>query len=391
MPGAEAPGRDVEEGVHVEHSGGSGGLVMRTFASRRRLSARAWAKIAAGVALGVVGFTLLMLHFGGDSSVLVPEKNPDAEQGTVLHGGTPAPGDPTERPPETDPPLETVPPLSTATQAPEPASRGGVPTGAEAYELRVVAEYPHDPAAFTQGIEYDQYCPTGPDSCEDTFLESTGLYGESTLRRVRLSTGEVIWSRDLDSKHFGEGSARVGDKLYQLIWQTGEVYLWDLSSEPATRETLLPGPLSDGWGLAYDGQSLIATDSGDTLHFLAPGDSLTREKSVKVTSRGRPVPRLNELEVVQGEVWANVWYRDCVARIDKDSGNVIAWIDARPLHQRVLDDHGMGADVLNGIAWDAATGRLWLTGKLWPKVYEVEVVPAAQGVTAEALQTACMP
>ena len=225
---------------------------------------------------------------------------------------------------------------------------------------RVVAEYPHDPEAYTQGLVF----------VDGVLYEGTGLNGESSLRRVDLETGEVEQAVELRPRFFGEGIAVVEDGIFQLTWQNGLAILFD-------RETFEPVDTfsyeTEGWGLTTDGERLIM--SGGTNH-LVFRDLETFEVLgvVAVTDGERPVHLLNELEYVNGEVWANVYRTDFIARIDPETGTVVGWIDLTGLLSEE-DRAGREVDVLNGIAYDPASGRLFVTGKLWPKLYEIELVP----------------
>lgn len=225
---------------------------------------------------------------------------------------------------------------------------------------RVVATYDHDPDAFTQGLDY----------VGGVFYEGTGLNGRSSLRIVEIETGKVLHRRDLDARHFGEGIVVLGDRVYQLTWRTNTCFLYD-------RETLEPAGSftydGEGWGLATDGERLVMSDGSDTLTFRDP-QTFAVTGRVRVRDGGEPVARLNELEVVGDEVWANVWITERIARIDPDTGCVNAWIDLAGLKASLPTADPSAIDVLNGIAWDEATRRLFVTGKLWPKLFEIELV-----------------
>ncbi|MDP9370406.1 MAG: glutaminyl-peptide cyclotransferase [Chloroflexota bacterium] len=233
-------------------------------------------------------------------------------------------------------------------------------TSAPVYGYRVVREYPHDPTAFTQGLVY----------ADDVLYEGTGLNGESTLRRVDLETGMVLKQTALDAKHFGEGIAIVDDRIYQITWQTHTAFVYD-------RETLKPLTTlrypTEGWGLATDGERLIMSDGTNRLFFRDP-DTFKALNRVAVCDGNQPVPDLNELEYVDGEIWANVWQSDRIARIDPQTGRVTGWIDLSGLLP-VEESEGQAVDVLNGIAHDPGTGRIFVTGKLWPKLFEIELIP----------------
>lgn len=221
--------------------------------------------------------------------------------------------------------------------------------------VEVVARYPHDRGAYTQGLVWH----------DGVIYESTGLQGESTLRRVDLETGEVLTRIDLAGDHFGEGVAIIGDRLYQLTWRSGVAFVYDLTTLAVVDSLHYEG---EGWGLTHDGTSLIMSDGSDRLKFLDPADfRVLRE--VQVRDRGAPLTSLNELEFINGEVWANVYQSDYIVRIDPESGDVEGWIDLSSLLSR--EDRTGGVDVLNGIAWDSAGARLLVTGKRWPYVFHV--------------------
>lgn len=225
---------------------------------------------------------------------------------------------------------------------------------------RVVAEYPHDPEAYTQGLVF----------IDGVLYEGTGLNGQSSLRRVDLETGDVLQAVELRPRYFGEGIAVVEDGIFQLTWQNGLAILFD-------RETFEPVDTfsyeTEGWGLTTDGERLIM--SGGTNHLVFRDlETFAVQGVVAVTDGEMPVALLNELEYVNGEVWANVYRTDFIARIDPDTGTVVGWIDLSGLLSEE-DRAGREIDVLNGIAYDAASDRLFVTGKLWPKLYEIEVVP----------------
>lgn len=224
---------------------------------------------------------------------------------------------------------------------------------------RVVKAYPHDAEAYTQGLIY-----------RDGFLfESTGLNGRSTVRKVKLETGEVVQQHRVNQAHFAEGLTEWHGQLIQLTWRSNIAFVYDLVSL-APRQTLTVS--GEGWGLTHDQQTFILSDGTEYLRFLERG-RFREIRRVAVGDGGVPVKDLNELEYVRGEVYANVWHTDRIARISPESGRVTRWIDLRGLMSTVyqLDPEA----VLNGIAYDDATGRLFVTGKLWPKLFEIEVVP----------------
>lgn len=222
----------------------------------------------------------------------------------------------------------------------------------------VVKSYPHDPNAFTQGLQF----------VDGVFYEGTGLNGRSTIRRVQVDTGEVLQRRDLSSQHFGEGITVFKGELFQLTWQSKLAFVYDAKGFAERRVLRYTG---EGWGLTNDGTNLIMSDGTEFLRILDPA-TFAEKKRVRVTAAGTALKNLNELEWVRGEVFANVWQTDYVARIDPATGTVKGYIDFRGL---LSARERQNTDVLNGIAYDAAGDRLFVTGKLWPRVFEVKVVP----------------
>jgi glutaminyl-peptide cyclotransferase len=218
--------------------------------------------------------------------------------------------------------------------------------------------YPHDPEAFTQGLIW-----------RDGFLyESTGLEGRSSLRRVKLETGEVLQKVDVAPELFAEGLTEWKHHLLQLTWTSQVGFIYDLRSFSNLGRFRYSG---EGWGLTHDGQSLILSDGSSILRFLNPNDfRVTRKLQVK--DSGKPVTSLNELEWIRGEVWANVWQTSLIACISPVDGRVLRWIDLDGLLP--LEDRERGADVLNGIAYDEQHDRVFVTGKRWPKLFEIRVL-----------------
>jgi glutamine cyclotransferase len=222
---------------------------------------------------------------------------------------------------------------------------------------RVVNRFPHDTGAYTQGL----FFPNGK------LYEGTGLVGESSIREVDLPTGRVLRSTDLDGEHFGEGIALVNNRLYQLTWQSGIALVYDVQTFAVLDTIEYQG---EGWGLTWDGQSLIMSDGTPTLRFRDPHDFRVI-RSIEVRDKNVPLKELNELEFVNGEILANVYRTDYIVRIDPNSGNVLGWIDLKGLLRP--EEKTGNVDVLNGIAWDAATQRLFVTGKRWPALFEIVV------------------
>jgi glutamine cyclotransferase len=229
----------------------------------------------------------------------------------------------------------------------------------ETVPYEVVFTVPHDSAAYTQGLLY-----------HDRFLwESTGRYGESTVRKVDGRTGRVLMSRSLPDSLFGEGLAMVGTELVQLTWKTGVAFVYDLDSLQVRRTLRYDG---EGWGLCFDGEHLYMTNGTDSLYARDP-ETFAIERAVGVTAAGRPVPNLNELECVGEHVFANVYREDRIVQIDKASGRVLRAIDGYQLRLAA----GLPYDddtVLNGIAHDPATGVFFLTGKLWPNLFGIRLL-----------------
>ena len=234
-------------------------------------------------------------------------------------------------------------------------------TGAQvvSYSYRVVRSYPHDRSAWTQGLVYK----------DGLLLESTGLYGHSSLRKVRLETGEVTELKALPDEYFGEGIALFDDRVVQLTWRSRIGLVYDASSLESVGSFAYS---TEGWGLTHDGERLIMSDGSATLRFLDPTTfQLTGQLDVR-DDRG-PVTQLNELEYVRGAVYANVWQTDLIVIISPRTGRVVGRADLAGLLTQ--GELGQGADVLNGIAYDPDSDRLFVTGKLWPRVFEIVLVP----------------
>jgi glutamine cyclotransferase len=230
-------------------------------------------------------------------------------------------------------------------------------SGVPVYGYRIVNAYPHDPEAFTQGLIFHN----------GHLYEGTGLHGASSLRKVELETGKVIKRHDLSEKYFGEGIAFCGNSLIQLTYQSKVGFIYDLD----LRQTGSFTYPTEGWGLTCDGSRLILGDGTATLRWL---DAKTFKivKQITVTDQGRPVDHLNELEFVKGEIFANIWKTDTIARISPDTGDVTGWIDLGGLAQQFESTTPL--DCLNGIAYDAQGDRLFVTGKLWPKLFEIQLI-----------------
>lgn len=246
-------------------------------------------------------------------------------------------------------------PQSSPTEAP-PAAASEAP---ERLAVKVVSIRPHDPAAYTQGLLLH----------DGALFESTGLHGSSSLREVDPRTGEVKRKVSLPRATFAEGLALVGDRLIQLTWQEQKAFLYRLADFNLTGELRYDG---EGWGLCWDGRRLVMTDGSDRLTFRDP-QTFAVLGEVRATLAGQPVNQLNELECVEGAVYANVWQTDDIVRIDPASGQVTAVIDASGL---LTPAERQRAEVLNGIAWDPTAKTFLITGKLWPKMFEVTFVPS---------------
>ncbi len=241
----------------------------------------------------------------------------------------------------------------------ETAARGE--ERAPVYGFRVVRSFPHDPNAFTQGLAVRG----------NRFYESTGLYGRSSVRIVEIETGRVLARRPLPPNHFGEGLALFGNQIYQLTWHEGICHVYDATTLDRLFGLEYEG---EGWGLTHDGRHFVLSDGTSTLRFMHP-DSFTVLRRLKVHEAGHPLERLNELEFVRGEIWANVWHSDRIARIDPETGRVLAWIDLTGIIDLRPDSPVEPQNVLNGIAYDPDNDRIFVTGKLWPRMFEIELVP----------------
>src|SRR5262245_17219829 len=234
-------------------------------------------------------------------------------------------------------------------------------TNLPVFGYQVVRSYPHDPTAFTQGLEY----------ADGIFYEGTGLNGRSSIRRVKVETGEVLEKRDVPSQYFGEGITIWKSDLIELTWQSEIGFVYDKKTLQQKGSFKY---LGEGWGLTHDGSNLIMSDGTERLRLLDPA-TFTERRRLHVMDGDYPVRSLNELEYVKGEILANIWQTDYIARIAPD-GKVVGWIDLSgllsPIERSLVDASG---GVLNGIAYDAAKDRLFVTGKLWPKVFEIKIVP----------------
>lgn len=269
------------------------------------------------------------------------------------------------------PPTATVTPTSSAlpdhptpsntpqpTTKPTPLLSSIPPDLSSLASYKVIRQYPHDPQAFTQGLVYD----------EGIFFESTGLYGQSSLRRVDLETGQVLHQITLDPRYFAEGLVLWDDSLVQLTWKENTGFVYDRDTFELRAIFSYTG---EGWGLTHDDTNLIMSDGTHQLRFLDP-QTFAEVRRIDVLDNGLPVNRLNELEYIQGEIYANIWQTDIILRIDPADGTILGKIDLTGLLPR--EELNAPADVLNGIAYDPASNRLFVTGKLWPNLYEIMLV-----------------
>lgn len=242
-------------------------------------------------------------------------------------------------------------PAATPPQAPSPPA---IPV----YNAEVVHTYPHDVTAFTEGLFY----------LNGFLYESTGLEQHSSIRKVRLETGEVLQKRDISAEYFGEGIVNWKGRIVSLTWRTQVGFVFDLASFKLQRQFSYVG---EGWGLTQNGREIIMSDGTSQLRFLDP-DTLQETHRIEVTLRGKPLPNVNELEWVKGEIYANVWQTNWILRIDPSNGRVIGVIDLRGILPKADIIPGQ-TDVLNGIAYDAKNDRLFVTGKNWPKLFEIRL------------------
>lgn len=236
---------------------------------------------------------------------------------------------------------------------------GATPNSTPHYTYEVVNVFPHDPDAFTQGLLFN----------EGMLYEGTGLYGQSSLRRVDLGSGAVLALVTLPESYFGEGITIVGDKVYQLTWREGTGFIYHKESFELQQQFTYT---TEGWGITYDGARLIMSDGSAKLSFWDP-DSLAELGTVEVHDETGPIVRLNELEYIEGEIFANIWQTDRIARIEPTTGEIIGWIDLSGLLSPT--DRTAATDVLNGIAYLPESKRLFVTGKLWPKLFEIRLLP----------------
>jgi glutaminyl-peptide cyclotransferase len=240
---------------------------------------------------------------------------------------------------------------------PDSAAQPSPARGTPVYQHRVVRSYPHDRKAFTQGLVYR----------DGVFYESTGLYGESSLRKVAIETGEVLRRHDVEARYFAEGLSEWGETLVQLTWTTGVAIAYDRETFKEVRRFAYTG---EGWGLTRTDRHFVMSDGSATLKLLDPS-TFAQVSTLQVRDEHGPVTALNELEMVRGVIFANVWQSYRIAMIAPDSGMVSGWLDLTGL---LPASERSRVDVLNGIAYDGHGDRLFVTGKWWPTVFQVEVI-----------------
>jgi glutamine cyclotransferase len=256
-------------------------------------------------------------------------------------------------------PFDSISPSASISSSPIDSSSSPTPSTVVNFGYEIIKVYPHDTGAFTEGLAFDAI---------GKLYEGTGLKGKSSLRQVDLTTGKVLRQYDLPAEYFGEGIAVYQEKIIQLTWQSHIGFVYNKG------EFALLGDFSynsEGWGLTYDGTHLIMSDGTANLYFLNP-ETFKVMNTVAVNDDGAPVNNINELEYINGQVYANIWKTDKIAIIDPATGRITGWVDLSGL----LASQGYTGkvDVLNGIAYDAGTQRLFITGKYWPYIFEIKLV-----------------
>lgn len=319
----------------------------------------AWPKsVVASIIIGVaVVMALLVTNLGHSSTRAISETATAPAQPAAVAPtatltpaqftptATPSPTVAPEAPPTSSPPAENE---TAASQATTP----------QFYSYQVINTYPHDRAAFTQGLIYE----------DGILYEGTGLRGQSSLRKVILESGEVTQMITLPEQFFGEGITIFGDRIIQLTWQSRIGFVYDKESFELLQQFAYP---TEGWGITHDDQQLIMSDGTANLYFWDP-DTLAEIGRVEVRDGNEPVRWLNELEYINGEIYANIWKTTRIARISPETGQVLGWIELAGL--LAPEDLLERVDVLNGIAYDAAGDRLFVTGKWWPKLFEIDLL-----------------
>ena len=249
------------------------------------------------------------------------------------------------------------------TPIPHIASENNSPSSSDVepaslFTYTIINTFPHDTSAFTQGLVY----------ADSIFYEGTGLFGASSIRKVSPTTGEVLQVRNNSSAFFGEGITILNNKLYQITWQAQTCFVYDKDTFEIVGQFSYP---TQGWGLTHDGASLIMSDGTSNIYFRDP-NTFAEIKRIQVFDETGPIKNLNELEYIKGAIYANIWLTDRIAKIDPQTGRIISWIDLTdllPQNERKNTDA-----VLNGIAYDPDTDRLFVTGKWWPKIFEIKLV-----------------
>lgn len=231
------------------------------------------------------------------------------------------------------------------------------------YSYKVINTYPHDKNAFTQGLVFEN----------GSLYESTGLKGNSSLRRIDLKNGKVLQIHNLSEQYFAEGITIFEDRIIQLTWQSNIGFVYDKNSFELIQEFNYS---TEGWGITNDGKYLIMSDGTSKLHFLDP-KTFEEVRQIDVLDNNMPISRLNELEYINGEIYANVWLTDRIARISPENGKVLGWIDLKGL---LNEEENEEVDVLNGIAYDKKNDRLFVTGKFWSKLFEIKLIVIKQEI-----------
>ncbi|XVF09943.1 hypothetical protein REPUB_Repub07fG0140800 [Reevesia pubescens] len=247
------------------------------------------------------------------------------------------------------------------------------------YGYDVINVFPHDPSAFTQGLVY---------AGNNTLFESTGLYKQSSVRKVALRTGKVEILHKMADSYFGEGLTLLGERLFQVTWLSKIGFMYGRKNLQKLEQ--FSHQMEDGWGLATDGKILYGSDGTSTLYQMDPQTfKVTRKHVIKFN--GHEVRYLNELEYINGEIWANVWQTDCIARVSPNNGKLLGWILLPRLREALIAAGYNGIDVLNGIAWDGNNNRIFVTGKLWPELYEIKLHPLKKQYNDGDIEQLCLP
>ncbi|GLT31219.1 hypothetical protein SLA2020_059710 [Shorea laevis] len=249
---------------------------------------------------------------------------------------------------------------------------------AKVYGVQIVNEFPHDSAAFTEGLLY---------AGNDTLFESTGLYERSSIRKVALRTGKVEDVQKMSRSYFGEGLTLLGERLFQVTWLKKIGFIYERNN--LHKFNAFTHQMKDGWGLATDGKILYGSDGTSTLYQIDPETLKVIGKQI-VKYNGHDVRSINELEYINGEVWANIWQTDCIVRISPGDGYVLGWVLLQELREGLIAAGYNGIDVLNGIAWDDDKKRIFVTGKLWPKLYEIKLLPRTKPLKDGAIENLCL-